>query len=127
MWPIGSLYSNRTDATNPGTLIGFGTWVSAGTGRVPIGVGTGVDINGVSVNITALTCGGEYEHTQTTAELVPHVHTEQRHNFSTGDANGGIGIRSAGTVTQSTGVAGGGDAFNIQQPWYAVYQWVRSS
>lgn len=27
LYPVGSLYINKTDNTNPGTLLGFGTWV----------------------------------------------------------------------------------------------------
>jgi len=73
IWPVGSIYSNRTDGTNPGTLMGFGTWTSAGTGRVLIGVGTGIDANTVSAVFSAQTCGGEYSHTLTTAEMM-HTH-----------------------------------------------------
>jgi hypothetical protein len=35
--PIGSIYINATNATNPGTLLGFGTWVAFGAGRVMVG------------------------------------------------------------------------------------------
>jgi hypothetical protein len=35
--PIGSIYTNAANATNPGTLLGFGTWVAFGAGRVPVG------------------------------------------------------------------------------------------
>lgn len=28
VYPVGSVYLNATDSTNPGTLLGFGTWVS---------------------------------------------------------------------------------------------------
>ena len=35
--PVGSVYINATDSTNPGTLLGFGTWSAFGAGRVPVG------------------------------------------------------------------------------------------
>lgn len=35
--PVGSIYINATNSTNPGTLLGFGTWVAFGAGRVPVG------------------------------------------------------------------------------------------
>ena len=35
--PVGSIYINATDSTNPGTLLGFGTWSAFGAGRVPVG------------------------------------------------------------------------------------------
>jgi hypothetical protein len=39
-YPIGSIYM-ATVATNPATLLGFGTWTAWGAGRVPVGAGTG--------------------------------------------------------------------------------------
>lgn len=39
--PVGSIYINATNATNPGTLLGFGTWVAFGAGRVPVGFDSG--------------------------------------------------------------------------------------
>lgn len=37
LYPVGSLYFNATNNTNPGTLLGFGTWVAYAAGRVPVG------------------------------------------------------------------------------------------
>jgi hypothetical protein len=37
IYPVGSIYVNATNNTNPGTLLGFGTWVAFGAGRVPVG------------------------------------------------------------------------------------------
>lgn len=37
MYPVGSLYFNSSVTTNPGTLLGFGTWEAFGAGRVPVG------------------------------------------------------------------------------------------
>ena len=34
MYPVGSVYINATVATNPATLLGFGTWVTVGDGKV---------------------------------------------------------------------------------------------
>jgi len=34
--PVGSIYINATNSTNPATLLGFGTWVAFGAGRVPV-------------------------------------------------------------------------------------------
>jgi len=36
-YPIGSLYMNADDSTNPGTLLGFGTWSAYAVGQVPVG------------------------------------------------------------------------------------------
>ena len=37
VYPVGSIYINATVATNPATLLGVGTWVAYGEGRVPVG------------------------------------------------------------------------------------------
>ena len=39
--PVGSIYINATNSTNPGTLLGFGTWTAFGAGRVPVGFDAG--------------------------------------------------------------------------------------
>ena len=40
-YPVGSIYMNATVATNPATLLGFGTWTAFGAGKVPVGIDTG--------------------------------------------------------------------------------------
>ena len=41
IYPVGSIYANASDGTNPATLFGFGTWESLGAGRVPVTINTG--------------------------------------------------------------------------------------
>lgn len=41
VYPVGSIYINATDSTNPATLLGFGTWSAFGAGRVPVGLNSG--------------------------------------------------------------------------------------
>jgi len=36
--PIGTIYMNGSAATNPATLLGYGTWAPHGAGRVPVGI-----------------------------------------------------------------------------------------
>ena len=38
IYPVGSIYINATNSTNPGTLLGFGTWAAFGAGKVPVGI-----------------------------------------------------------------------------------------
>ena len=40
-YPIGSIYMNAGVATNPATLLGFGTWAAFGAGRVIVGFNAG--------------------------------------------------------------------------------------
>ncbi len=37
LYPIGSIYTNATNGSNPSTLFNFGTWVAFGAGRVAVG------------------------------------------------------------------------------------------
>jgi len=37
IYPVGTLYTNTANITNPATLLGFGTWVEIGAGRVLVG------------------------------------------------------------------------------------------
>lgn len=41
LYPVGSIYINAAVTTNPATLLGFGTWVEFGAGRVMVGQDTG--------------------------------------------------------------------------------------
>jgi len=41
VYPVGSIYINATVATNPATLLGFGTWTAFGAGKVMIGLDAG--------------------------------------------------------------------------------------
>jgi hypothetical protein len=41
IYPVGSIYINATNAANPATLLGVGTWVAFGAGRVPVGFNSG--------------------------------------------------------------------------------------
>ena len=38
LYPVGSIYTQAAVATNPGTLLGFGTWATYGAGRVMVGI-----------------------------------------------------------------------------------------
>lgn len=71
--PVGSIYMTM-DSQNPSTLFG-GEWVAWGQGRVPVGFGTGRDINGVSKTFSSIGgTGGEYNHTLSNVEMPKHGH-----------------------------------------------------
>ena len=74
MYPVGSLYFNATDDTNPNQLLGFGTWVAYAAGKVPVGYdSTDTDFN------AAEKTGGSKTHTQTIAEMPVHTHMQNAH------------------------------------------------
>lgn len=151
IYPVGTVYANRLDNTNPGTLFGIGVWASAGTGRVLIGAGTGVDASGLSVVISASACGGSYTKTLVQANLpsIPVKLLTTGMNGTTAAAPQGALDRSdvygllgntdtsasAKYVTSSRAgngpayakIDGSSEAFSLQFPWYSVYYWVRTS
>ena len=120
LYPVGSIYMNASDNTNPGTLIGFGTWVAFGAGRVPVGIdSTDTDFD------TAEETGGAKTHTLTVNELPAHTHSvpnsgSQNNSFDSGTT---VGNDTTGT----SGSTGGGQAHNNLQPYIVVYMWKRTA
>lgn len=74
IYPIGSVYQNLTCATNPGTLLGQGTWVQI-TDRFIVARGT-----------TYTACGGSATATLAVCHLPSHCHaiTDHKHSGSVG-------------------------------------------
>ena len=120
VYPVGSIYINATSSTNPATLLGFGTWVAFGAGKVIVGL----DSSDTDFD-TAEETGGAKTHTLTTSEIPSHTHS-----LSTSDNPGGTGaIEVAGgapTSTQTTQATGGGGAHNNLQPYIVAYMWKRT-
>ena len=64
IYPVGSIYINATNNTNPATLLGFGTWVAFGAGKVPVGI----DSSDTDFDVAEET-GGAKTHTLTESEI----------------------------------------------------------
>ena len=123
VYPVGSVYFNADDPTDPATLLGFGTWVAWGAGRVPVGFDAGdSDFNAPEKT------GGAKTHTLTVAEMPPHSHVI---NTNDGAANNNSYVAKwdgTGTAqTQNTGSAGSGDPHNNLQPYITAYMWKRTA
>jgi hypothetical protein len=101
--PVGSVYINATNNTNPATLFGFGTWVSFGAGRVPVGFDAGNPLFDAAEET-----GGSYD-----ATLVSHAHTgttgseNQNHTHSGSTSGVGDHQHESGTGVQDIGAAFG--------------------
>lgn len=96
IYPIGSIYMSVND-TNPSGFIG-GTWVTWGSGRVPVGVSTDTEFNTVEKT------GGEKTHTLTGAEsgqknLGNVTSSENGWNHTHGIGGGAVW---SGTMNQNT-------------------------
>lgn len=106
LYPVGSIYTNATNNTNPGTLLGFGTWTSFGSGRVMVGFNASDPLFD-----TAEETGGSKDavlvsHTHT-ATASPHTHRINSNTNS--DANAwGIAPGSGYTVAGVGGIVNGG-------------------
>lgn len=95
-YPIGSIYMS-VDSQNPSKLFG-GTWEAWGGGRVPVGVGTYTDTDGIttpeSLSLDAPDkSGGWYTKTLAIGNIPPHTHTYSKASNVTG------GVSSDSVVT----------------------------
>lgn len=139
LYPVGSIYINAGVSTNPATLLGFGTWVAFGAGRVMVG------LNGADPLFDALEeTGGSKD-----AVVVSHSHTASSSVSDPGHSHsyvGGVGsvpsvngdtIYSANVQTGSatTGItvsttvnATGSSGTNANlQPYVTVAMWKRTA
>lgn len=118
LYPIGSYYINETDGTNPGTLLGFGTWVAVAN-RMIVGKGSGTFA-------TAGATGGEETHTLTIAEMPAHSHEMY---FGSGSSYVASNAGPTGSNTSYSGYiapSGGGGAHNNMPPFIVAYIWKRT-
>ena len=138
IYPVGSIYTNATVATNPGTLLGFGTWTAFGAGRVPVGF----DAGNVLFD-TAEETGGSADaitvsHTHTATVTDPgHTHTSNANvNNSQNLAGGPSTTLSRQTATIDPAFTGisvaisttGSSGTNANyQPYITVYMWKRTA
>jgi hypothetical protein len=100
--PVGSVYINAVNATNPATLLGFGTWAAFGAGRVPVGFNAADPLFD-----TAEETGGSKD-----AIVVSHAHTGTTGLQSNDHAHGFSGsTSSAGSHAHSYQRTVGADVF----------------
>lgn len=136
--PVGSIYINATVATNPGTLLGFGTWTAFGAGRVMVG------FNSANVLFdTAEETGGSADstlptHTHTATVTDPgHFHTvalgstQTANNFVQNTTNSSAATVNTGSavtgVTVANASAGTSGTNTNYQPYITVYMWKRTA
>jgi hypothetical protein len=148
LYPIGSIYINATNSTNPGTLLGFGTWTAFGAGRVPVGFDSGN-----ALFDTAEETGGSADaitvsHTHTATVTDPgHIHAD---DYVIASLSGGVygadfhvngpftwpngaSTTANNTSSATTGISvsnstTGSSGTNANyQPYITVYMWKRTA
>ena len=140
IYPVGSIYTNATNATNPGTLLGFGTWSAFGAGRVAVGYDASnalfdtAEETGGSANAVVVS----HTHTFTTDGAGAHSHTYQRATSlapqsgsatncltqTTTDNTSAVGDHTHTGTTASSGSSGTNANY---QPYITVYMWKRTA
>ena len=140
IYPVGSIYFNMAVSTNPGTLLGFGTWVAYAEGRVLVGFQSSGTFDALDESLGAETADAATSGstTLTTSQIPSHTHdvTFPRSNASGGGGpmhpifSGGDG----GAVTQASVATGGGSghthttpAVSTLQPSKTLYIWKRTA
>ena len=134
LFPIGAIYS-ATVATNPGTLLGFGTWTAFGAGRVMVGNGGGFSAGATGGSADAITVS--HTHTATSTDS-GHTHGISPAPWTTGggrvsgsayEFGGQVGATQSSTANITTTVASAGSSgtnANLQ-PYIVVYMWERTA
>ena len=126
--PINELKFITGDNRNPAVIYGYGTWTPYAQGRVLVGAGTGTDANGLQRSFSDGSTGGEYTHTMTSSEMPSHSHNNTIPIY-TGGKGGLTGVDNnniaGGNYTFASETTGGGQAFNVTQPYISLYIWRR--
>jgi len=138
IYPVGSIYINAAVSTNPGTLLGFGTWVAFGAGKVPVGI----DSSDTDFDTAEETGGGKTASTT----LPNHVH--QWYDGTRSGASSGIdfsssftsgSFNSSGAASDFSGDPDTSDFYTANpttnpsitvstiQPYIVVYMWKRAA
>lgn len=127
-YPVGSTYFNKTNPTNPATLLGFGTWARL-EGVV---LGGRSETGGSPFNVSAGTIIGADTHTLTEAQIPSHRHTIPTPYGIIVGSTGGSGL-AAGTgvgedyAAKDTTYTGGGGSHNNIQRTLVGYLWERTA
>ncbi len=146
LYPVGSIYINATNATNPSTLLGFGTWTAFGAGRVPVGFNASdplfdtAEETGGSKDAVVVSHTHSFSATTSSAGEHNHTLTQGGYNGSNGFIyNNGAGFTSDGsstttsagahthTVSGTTASAGSSGTDANLQPYITVYMWKRTA
>lgn len=123
LYPVGFIFISIT-STNPGTALGFGTWVAFGEGKVLVSLDSGDSDFDVAEET-----GGAKTHTLTAGETavlagtVPSQDANQGGTAAFVQQGDGAGNKSTVATTVNSG---GGGAHNNVQPYIVVFMFKRT-
>ena len=141
LYPVGSIYTNATNSTNPGTLLGFGTWTAFGAGRVMVGFDSGnalfdvaeetggsADAITVSHTHTATSTVTDPTHNHSYTQPSPGTFVQNINGTGQGAVSGTTGSASTGISVATTISSTGSSGTNANyQPYITVYIWKRTA
>lgn len=142
VYPVGSLYYNATNSSNPSSLLGFGTWVAFGAGRVPVGFSSGeTEFNAAEKTGGSKTVNLSHSHTvnahnhgavtsSTAGDNENHTHSGVSRSVSSTDGrsnqHGHNYTRASDTQSPGTNAQLSTATTNLQ-PFITVYIWKRTA
>jgi hypothetical protein len=128
VYPVGSIYTNATDGTNPATLLGFGTWTAFGAGRVPVGFNSSDTLFD-----TAEKTGGSkdsivvsHTHTASTNTAGSHQHYVAAGTYG-GASSGSLEANPNLTLKTGDGLGGNQNQYILQSTSITANQGLTSS
>lgn len=139
LYPVGSIYTNSSDSTNPATLLGFGTWTAFAAGRVMVGFNSSNTLFDAAEETGGSADAIVVSHTHTaTVTDSGHAHTYYSgfgsgSGYPVGDGDGNQANYSASTASATTGISvsnstTGSSGTNANyQPYITVYMWKRTA
>lgn len=123
MWPVGSVFTSVV-ATNPNTLLGFGTWGSIAAGRVLVGLDSG----DASFDAVKETGGAKTVQSSAQSFTGSVVTTSSAGGSAITVTNGAFSVSTPHTHTvTAAGTNAPGAATSVVQPYFVVYFWERTA
>jgi len=146
LYPLNSIYINASVATNPATLLGFGTWTAFGAGKVLIGLDSSDALFSTAGNSSGSKDAVVASHTHSASVSDPgHSHTQQVYsgaNINVGSTtnfyglsgvNPASGTSAQSTLSNTTGISVTNSTTGVSptnanlQPYIVVYMWRRTA
>ena len=145
LFPVGAIYT-AVVSTNPGTLLGFGTWTAFGAGRVMVGFNASNALFDTAEETGGSADSAVISHTHTASTGSSGTHTHPLNDGSTGvqgqiGAGFGYGSSNDNTAVRVTNTDAGGNHTHTvtvdsagssgtnanYQPYITVYMWKRTA